>query len=220
MQESWFFTKIFHVVSFCSVARPVVGHLVGQNKNINPYNLQLVDCRPADAVMELTQLLHSSSHSTLKQLLQPLLLPCLNTILSSAPDLSPAASSSRSAGSHQGSNTGPSTAADEFQTCGSAWVMLGMLRLHLAAPPAGADPVGKYAFKKAHLERRLAEDVLPETEVGSQEMLSHLYFIIADLGHVHSDSQGFNSNCWHQSTSLHRRMRYCMVSCQCSPCNG
>ena len=51
--------------------------------------------------------------------------------------------------------------------------MLGMLRLHLAAPPAGADPVGKYAFKKTHLERRLAEDVVPETQVGSQEMLSH-----------------------------------------------
>lgn len=136
----------------------------------------MVDCRPADAVMELTQLLHSSSHSTLKQLLPPLLLPCLNTIISSAPGLSPAVSSARSAGSHQG-HTGPSTAADEFQTRGSAWVMLGMLRLHLAAPP-GADPVGKYASKKAHLERRLAEDVLPETEVGSQEMLSHIYFII------------------------------------------
>ena len=44
--------------------------------------------------------------------------------------------------------------------------MLGMLRLHLAAPPVGTDPVGKYALKKAHIERRLTEDILPETEVG------------------------------------------------------
>ena len=150
----------------------------GTKQEDKPLKVQVVDCRPADAVMELDQLLCSSSHSTLKQLLQPLLLPCLNTILSSAPDLSPAASSARSAGSHQGDNTGPSTAADEVQTRGSAGVMLGMLRLHLAAPPAGADPVGKYAFKKAHLESRLAENVLPETEVRSQGMLSHTYFVI------------------------------------------
>ena len=48
---------------------------------------------------------------------------------------------------------------------GTAWVMLGMLRLHLAAPPAGSDPVGKYAYKKAHFDRMLSEDVLPETQV-------------------------------------------------------
>ena len=43
--------------------------------------------------------------------------------------------------------------------------MLGMLRLHLSAPPAGADPAGKYAYKKAHFDRMLTEDVLPETQV-------------------------------------------------------
>ena len=44
--------------------------------------------------------------------------------------------------------------------------MLGMLRLHLAAPPAGAAPVGKYAYKQAHFERVLKEDLRPETKVG------------------------------------------------------
>ena len=46
--------------------------------------------------------------------------------------------------------------------------MLGMLRLDLAAPPAGADPVGKYAYKQAHFERVLKEDLHPETKVSSQ----------------------------------------------------
>lgn len=43
--------------------------------------------------------------------------------------------------------------------------MLGMLRLHLAAPPAGADPAGKYLLKAAHLERVVKQAVVPEAQV-------------------------------------------------------
>ena len=52
----------------------------------------------------------------------------------------------------------------DMQERGRGWVVLGMLRVLLAAPPAGADPVGKYAYKRAHFDRLLAEDVLPETQ--------------------------------------------------------
>ena len=127
----------------------------------------LMPCRPADLTTELIQLLHSSSHSTLKQLLQPLLLPCLDAIVSTMGGQPQAAdTASASATSLQHASLGQTAEAKEFQTRGSAWVMLGMLRLHLAAPPVGTDPVGKYALKKAHIERRLTDDVLPETEVG------------------------------------------------------
>lgn len=124
-------------------------------------------CRPADLTTELIQLLHSSSHSILKQLLQPLLLPCLDAIVSSGHGQSQAAdTASDPATSSQDASTGQTAEAKEIRTRGSAWVMLGMLRLHLAAPPVGTDPVGKFALKKAHIERRLTDDVLPETEVG------------------------------------------------------
>ncbi len=123
-------------------------------------------CRRNDIIAELSQLLHSCSHATLEQLLQPLLLPCLSTIVESAQSQPPGntASAPKSAVHHNILEA--AAAASEIQMRGSAWVMLGMLRLHLAAPPAGADPVGKYAFKKAHVERVLNEDVMPETEVG------------------------------------------------------
>ncbi len=124
-------------------------------------------CRPADLTTELIQLLHSSSHSTLKQVLQPLLLPCLDAIMSAGHDQPQAAdTASDPATSLQHASAGQTAEDKEIQTRGSAWVMLGMLRLHLAAPPVGTDPVGKYALKKVHIERRLTEDVLPETEVG------------------------------------------------------
>ena len=116
---------------------------------------------------ELMQLLHSSSHSTLKQLLQPLLQPCLDAIVSSGHDQPQAAdTASDLATSLQHASAGQNAEAKEIQIRGGAWVMLGMLRLHLAAPPVGTDPVGKYALKKAHIERRLTNDVPPETEVG------------------------------------------------------
>ncbi|KAL0028971.1 hypothetical protein WJX77_009058 [Trebouxia sp. C0004] len=125
-----------------------------------------VNDRPADLTSELIQLLCSSSHSTLKQLLQPLLLPCLDAIVAFGHGLSQAASDP--ATSFQHASAGQTAEAKEIQTRGSTWVMLGMLRLHLAAPPVGTDPVGKYALKKAHIERRLTDDVLPETEVRQQ----------------------------------------------------
>lgn len=122
-------------------------------------------CRHADLITELIQLLHSSSHNTLKQLLQPLLLPCLSAIVSSGHGQAQAAdTASNPATSLQ--HASAEQTAKESKIRGSAWVMLGMLRLHLAAPPVGIDPVGKYALKKVHIERRLTEDVLPETEVG------------------------------------------------------
>ena len=120
---------------------------------------------------ELIDLLRTSSHTTFKRLLQPLLTPSLQHILSSAqqciPDPAPAAAIKES--------TAPSAKTEKLndvQQRGQAWAMLGMLRLHLTAPPAGADPVGKYAYKKAHMQRMLEEDVLPETQVSLQHNVS------------------------------------------------
>lgn len=112
---------------------------------------------------ELTHLLLTSSHSSFKQLLQQLLLPCLQTILAHKQDPSNSQPAAEEVAPHRLAETAETL--PEMQQRGSAWVMLGMLRLHLAAPPAGADPVGKYAYKKAHFERMLTEDVLPETQV-------------------------------------------------------
>ena len=47
---------------------------------------------------------------------------------------------------------------------GTAWVLLGAARLHLAAPPPGADPAAKYAHKRDHL-LALLDDVLAELDV-------------------------------------------------------
>ena len=116
--------------------------------------------------VELSELLQTSSHSTFQQVLQPLLLPCLTTVATTAHDSPSLGALSAPSNALQGSASGSAAEGGvQIQMQGSAWVMLGMLRLHLAAPPAGADPVGKYAFKKAHLERILSEDVMPETEV-------------------------------------------------------
>lgn len=113
---------------------------------------------------ELSHLLQTSSHTTFKQLLRPLLLPCLQAILAYKHD-------SQGAQPAVQSPPAPHRLAQAAEMChdmqerGRAWVLLGMLRLHLAAPPVGTDPVGKYTYKKAHFERLLAEDVLPETQV-------------------------------------------------------
>lgn len=115
------------------------------------------------SVTELTHLLLTSTHSSFKQLLQQLLLPCLPIILTYKQDPSSSQPAAGEVDPHRLAET--AEALPEMQQRGSAWVMLGMLRLHLAAPPAGADPVGKYAYKKAHFDRMLSEDVLPETQV-------------------------------------------------------
>ena len=112
---------------------------------------------------ELTHLLQSSTHTTFKQLLQQLLLPCLQSILAHKQGSKDARPAPHSPAPHMLLET--AEAAHDMQQRGSTWVMLGMLRLHLAAPPAGADPVGKYAYKKAHFDRMLSEDVMPEAQV-------------------------------------------------------
>ena len=123
-------------------------------------------CRSGDAsATELTDLLHTSSHSTFKQLLQQLLLPCLHAILAHKQDPKQAEAAAAEVAPHK--LAGTAETLHDMRQRGSAWVMLGVLRLHLAAPPAGADPVGKYAYKKAHFDRMLSEDVLPETQVSS-----------------------------------------------------
>ncbi len=53
---------------------------------------------------------------------------------------------------------------------GAAWVLLGAARLHLAAPPPGADPAAKYAHKRDHLLAVL-DDVLAELDVSRSLML-------------------------------------------------
>lgn len=126
---------------------------------------EVIACRSGDgSSTELSHILQTSSHATFKQLLQPLLIPCLQSILAYKQD-------SQGAQPAVQEPPAPHRIPQAAETChdmqerGRAWVLLGMLRLHLAAPPAGADPVGKYAYKKAHFDRLLAEDVLPETQV-------------------------------------------------------
>lgn len=123
---------------------------------------------------ELTHLLLTSTHSIFKQLLQQLLLPCLQIILVHKQDPSNSQPAAEEVAPHRLANTAETETLLEMQQRGRAWVMLGMLRLHLAAPPAGADPVGKYAYKKAHFERMLSEDVLPETQVSCMALPSVL----------------------------------------------
>ena len=110
--------------------------------------------------------LEACSHATFQALLRPLLLPCLETVLTNVHESSAADTAAAFHNEPQNSSPGQGgSAAVQILNCGSAWAMLGMLRLHLTAPPAGADPVGKYAYKKAHVERVLSEDVLPEAKV-------------------------------------------------------
>ena len=113
-------------------------------------------------MVELAKILTTSNHTGLMKVLHSSLLPCLITSLSLLHQ------------SNQSASTTEATAAASplqaeqtlrFDLRGKAWAMLGMLRLHLAAPPAGADPAGKFVLKAAHLERVLQQDVFPEAQV-------------------------------------------------------
>ena len=126
-------------------------------------------CRSVDALIrELTQLLQTSSHATLQHLLQQLLMPCIQTVSAFTQFPSTAQPSKAHSAIPERVSEGHEASEDMLQR-GRAWVMLGMLRLHLAAPPVGADPVGKYAYKKAHYDCMLTEHVQPETRVSYKE---------------------------------------------------
>lgn len=157
---------IIYLVAFATMTISAILITSGSDNLVAILAQILNACRFEDAsVTELTHLLHASSHSTFKQLLQQLLLPCLHVILAHKQDPKNAEAAAEEAAPHQLGDTAESL--HDMRQRGSAWVMLGMLRLHLAAPPAGADPVGKYAYKKAHFDRILSEDLLPETQVSS-----------------------------------------------------
>ena len=78
-----------------------------------------------------------SSHVVLCQLLRPVLLPALALLL----------------GGGSGS------------PAGRAWALVGLLRLHLLVPPAGADPAAKYGLLQEHSLLRLQLQVNPELTV-------------------------------------------------------
>lgn len=51
---------------------------------------------------------------------------------------------------------------------GRVWALLGLLRLHLAVPPPGADPAAKYALLRQHMLGLLRLRVEPELVVRRQ----------------------------------------------------
>jgi hypothetical protein len=51
---------------------------------------------------------------------------------------------------------------------GRVWALLGLLRLHLAAPPPGADPAAKYAQLRQHMLGLLSLRVEPELALRRQ----------------------------------------------------
>jgi microcompartment protein CcmK/EutM len=48
---------------------------------------------------------------------------------------------------------------------GSAWLLLGALRLHLICPPRGIDPAGKYLLAVQHYRREISDHLDAEGEV-------------------------------------------------------
>jgi hypothetical protein len=120
-------------------------------------------CRAEQLARRLGGILAASDHAKLKELLQPLLLPCLRLVFSNAaktqqlinagrtPDVVGQAASSTSGqpSGHLGSVHRQLLEQEVHH--GAAWVMLGVLRLHLVSVPAGPDPAAKHAYKRAHL---------------------------------------------------------------------
>ena len=131
--------------------------------NIPLYHNQPLLCRSDAFCEELAGLLGTSTHTGLQALLSPLLLPCIQSFLAVAARHSPA----QLPAEVPAEVPEASVSGEEFELRGNAWAMLGMLRLHLVAPPAGADPAGKYLLKAEHLERILKQDVLPQTQVSA-----------------------------------------------------
>ncbi len=101
-------------------------------------------------------------------LLRAALLPSAAAVLrlaASAPSAPQGADPMRAASGKSRSGSGLGSGLDAAQQRGRAWALLGLLRLHLALPPAGADPAAKRALGAEHLDARLAEELLPELQV-------------------------------------------------------
>ena len=124
-------------------------------------------------MQRLGELLAASTHAPLRALLHQALLPAAAAALRLAalvhhPVGSPAAAApAPSTGNDLGSGLG-SGQDPRVQLRGRAWALLGLARLHLAAPPPGADPAAKRALKAAHLDAQAAEDLLPELQARSR----------------------------------------------------
>ncbi|EFJ44763.1 hypothetical protein VOLCADRAFT_121252, partial [Volvox carteri f. nagariensis] len=102
---------------------------------------------------QLASVLVHSNHAVLRQLLQPVVLPAVTTVAEGLQLCMTAAC----AGSVR------RTARDaELARRGRAWVLVGLLRLHLVVPPPGIDPAGKYALKRRHLEGIVVHELQPE----------------------------------------------------------
>ena len=119
--------------------------------------------RTGATLQRLSGLLSASTHEPLHALLHSALLPAAAAALRLAvlvhpgggpAAAAPAPSSSQELGRGQ----------EAVRLRGRAWALLGLARLHLAAPPAGADPAAKRALKAAHLDARCAEELLPELQ--------------------------------------------------------
>ena len=150
-------------------------------------------CRTEQLVSRLEGILAASDHAKLKELLQPLLLPCLRLVFSNAaktqqlinagrtPDVvrQAAFSTSGQPSGHLGSVH--RQFLEQEAHLGAAWVMLGVLRLHLVSVPASPDPAAKHAYKRAHLLDLISR---ADAELMVSASRSHLSM---DL-HVHSQS--------------------------------
>ena len=120
------------------------------------------------ALQRLEELLALSTHAPLRMLLHAALLPSAAAALrlaASAPSAPQGADPTRAASGKSRPGTGLGSGLEAAQQRGRAWALLGLLRLHLALPPAGADPAAKRALGAEHLDARLAEELLPELQV-------------------------------------------------------
>lgn len=128
-------------------------------------------CRDDGAALcRLGELLAASTHAPLRALLHAVVLPCAAAVLrlavlmrGSSAGAQPAATQG-ALGSRSGPSSGLGSDAEVEQQRGRAWALLGLLRLHLALPPPGADPAAKRALKAAHLAALAEQELAPELQ--------------------------------------------------------
>ena len=111
----------------------------------------------ADSVATLLE--QHSTHGLLRSLVRPLLVPCASSLLDSLATACVASSTTPLPGSGGGG------ARALMASHGRTWLLLGVLRLHLASPPRGIDPAGKYLLAARHLRRSVAAHVDVEAAV-------------------------------------------------------